>query len=143
MLVSFLTLVRLKRGLSSWTLVGQDVTTGPPMYKFMERLLKGDAKAEFTQQANLVGSCTVGNFTTVMATMIVHIFPVLAYQDQKRYIYRYLRKSKTMKVRTFTTKLITFHTFLQIVLDRWSQLYLMTRSKKSSTTQCPNRGGIK
>ena len=87
-------------------LVGQNVTTGPPMYKCMERVLKGDAKAEFTQQVNLVGSCTVGNFTTVMATMTMHIFPVLAYQDQKWYMYRYLRKPKTMKVRTFTTRLI-------------------------------------
>ena len=55
----------------------------------MERVLKGDAKAKFTQQANLVGSRTVGNFETVMATMTVHIFAVLLYQDQKRYIYRY------------------------------------------------------
>ena len=70
------------------TLVGQNVTTGPPMYKCMERVLKGDTKAEFTQQANLARSCTVGNFTTVMATMTVHIIPVLAYQDQKRYMYR-------------------------------------------------------
>ena len=51
------------------TLVGQNVTTGPSMYKCMERVLKGDAKAEFTQQANLVGSYTVGNFTTVMKVL--------------------------------------------------------------------------
>ena len=42
-------------------IVGQNITTGPPMYKCIEWVLKGDAKAEFTQQANLVGSCTVGN----------------------------------------------------------------------------------
>ena len=29
-------------------LVGQNVTICPPMYKCMERVLKGDAKAEFT-----------------------------------------------------------------------------------------------
>ena len=63
--------------------VGQNITTGPPMYKCIERVLKGDTKAKFTQQANLVGSCTVANITTVMATMTVHIFLVLAYQDQK------------------------------------------------------------
>ena len=67
-------------------LVGQNVTTGPPMYKCMKWVLKGDAKTKFTQQANLVGSCTIGNFTTVMAAIIVHIIPVLVYQDQKRYI---------------------------------------------------------
>ena len=57
------------------SLIGQNVTTGPPMYDCMERVLKDDAKAEFLQQANLVGSRTVTNFTTVMATMTVHVFP--------------------------------------------------------------------
>ena len=57
------------------SLVGQNITTGPLMYKCMLRVLKGDAQAEFLQQANLVCSCTVTNFTTVMATMTVHVFP--------------------------------------------------------------------
>ena len=48
-------------------LVGQNVTTDPSMYQCMERVLKGGVKAEFTQQANLVGSRTAGNCTTVMA----------------------------------------------------------------------------
>ena len=87
-------------------LVGQNVTTGSAMYKCMEWVLKGDAKAEFIQQANLEGSHTAGNFTTVMATVTVYIFPVLAYQDQIRYMFRYIRKLYTMKVRTFTTRLI-------------------------------------
>ena len=73
-------------------LIGQNITTSPPMYECMGRVLKGDAKTEFTQLTNLVGSR-------------VHIFPVLAYQDEKGYIYRYLRKPKTMKVRIFTTRL--------------------------------------
>ena len=45
------------------SIVGQNVTTGPPMYKCMERMLKGDAIAEFLQQANLVCICTVANLT--------------------------------------------------------------------------------
>ena len=60
------------------SLVGQNVTTGPSMYECMERVLKGDANAEFLQQANLVGICTVVNFTMVMATMTVHVFPAYA-----------------------------------------------------------------
>ena len=39
------------------SLVGHNITTGPPMYECMERVLKGDTKAEFVQNANLVGSC--------------------------------------------------------------------------------------
>ena len=71
-----------------------------------EQVLKCDANAEFNQQANLVGSCTVGNFTMVMVIMTVHTFPVAAYQDQKRYMRRYSRKPKTLKVYTFTSRLI-------------------------------------
>ena len=92
-------------------LVGQNVSTGATMYECMERVLKGDAKAKFSQQAKSVGSCTVGNFTKVMATMIVYIFSLLAYQDQKRYMYRHLRKSKTMKVYTFVTRLIQLNNY--------------------------------
>ena len=94
------------------SLVGQNVTTGPPMYECMERVLKGDAKAEFLQQANSVGSCTVANFTTVMATMTVHIFPTYAYRDQRQYKQRYLRKHPEMKVRSFTTRLIELNMYL-------------------------------
>ena len=93
-------------------LVGQNDTTCPPIYKCMERVQKDGSKAEFTQQANFIGICNVGNFTTVMATITVHYFPVLAYQDQKRSMYRYLRKPKTMKVRTFTTRLIQLNNYL-------------------------------
>ena len=64
-------------------LVGQNVITNSPMFKFMERVLNDDVKAECTQQAYLVGNRTLGNFTTVMATKIIYIIPVLAYQDQK------------------------------------------------------------
>ena len=92
--------------------VGLNVTTGPPIYKYMERTLQGDAKATFTHQANSVGSCTVGNFTTVMATMTVHILPVLAYQDQIQYMHRYLRKHKIMIARTFTTRLLQLNRYL-------------------------------
>ena len=89
--------------------VGQNVTTGPPMYKCLDRVLQGDAKAEFTHQVNLMGSHTVSNFTTVVGTTTVYIFPALAYQD---HIYRYIRKPKTMKVCAFTTRLIQLNSNL-------------------------------
>ena len=95
-------------------LVGQNVTTGPSMYKFMEIVLNSDAKAEFTQQDNLVGSCTVGNFIMVMATMTVRIFPVMACQDLKRFIHWYLQRTKKMKVSTFTIRLIQLNNYIPL-----------------------------
>ena len=94
------------------SIVGQNITTGPPIYKRMERVLKGDTKAEFLQQANLVVSCTVANFTMLMATMTVHVFPTFTYRDQRQYKQRCLRKSPEMKVRSFTTRLIQLKMYL-------------------------------
>ena len=93
------------------------------MYECMEKVLKGDAKAEFLQQANLVGSGTVANFIKVMATMTVHIFPTYAYCHQRRYTQRYLGKSPEMMVQSFTTRLIQLNKYmLYFPPDRPGQL---------------------
>ena len=78
--------------------IGQNVTPGPPICQCIERVLKGDSKAEFVQYAYLVGSSTVTNFTTVMATITVHVFPTYAYYDQRQNMQRYSRKPPAMRV---------------------------------------------
>ena len=91
---------------------GQNVTTGPPMYAFMERVLKGDAKAEFIVKANAEGTKTVEHFEVVMNKMTTHVFPTFAYRDQKRYLTRYMRKPPGMKVKAFTTRLVQLNEYL-------------------------------
>ena len=93
-------------------LVGQNVTTGPPMYAFMDRVLKGDAKAEFEVKAEAEGNKSVANFEIVMNKMTAHVFPTYAYRDQKRYQGRYLRKPPGMKVKAFTTRLVQLNEYL-------------------------------
>ena len=51
------------------SLVEQNVNTGQLMYECIERVLTGDAKAEFLQQASSAGNHTVANFITVMNKM--------------------------------------------------------------------------
>jgi hypothetical protein len=93
-------------------IIGQNVTTGPPMYAFMDRVLKGDAKAEFTVKANAEGTKTVEHFEIVMNKMTAHVFPTYAYRDQKRYLTRYLRKPPGMTVKAFTTRLVQLNEYL-------------------------------
>ena len=93
-------------------LVGQDITTGPQMYQLVQRVLQGDAKAQFDTQAAAHGSQTAANFKAIMATMTVHVFPRYALQDQKRYMRRYLKKPLGMKVRSFTTRLTQLNNYL-------------------------------
>ena len=93
-------------------LVGQNITTGPQMYQLVQRVLQGDAKAQFDTQAAAHGSQTAANFKAIMATMTVHVFPRYALQDQKRYMRRYLKKPLSMKVRSFTTRLTQLNNYL-------------------------------
>ena len=84
---------------------------------------EGDTKAEFHQNANLVGSRTVANFTTVMETMTVHVFPIYAYCNQRQFMQRYLRKLPDIKLWSFMTRLIQLNTCLPYFLpDRPGQL---------------------
>ena len=78
------------------------------MYKCMEQVLKGDAKAKSLQQTDFGDSCIVANFTTVIAAMTVHVFPTYAWQ----YMQNYIRKPPDMKVQSFTAKLIQLNTYL-------------------------------
>ena len=55
-------------------IVGQNIITGQPMYKRMDRVLKDDNRAKIIWQANFVGSFTVSNCTTVMNIITVHFF---------------------------------------------------------------------
>ena len=102
------------------SLVGQNVTTGPPMYKCMERLQTVDTKAKFRQQANLAGTHTVANFTSVVDIMTAHIFPTYTNHDQRQYMQRYLRKPPEMKVRTFTTRLLQLNAYLANFPPDWA-----------------------
>ena len=92
------------------SLVGQNVTTGPSIYKYVERVPKGDAKVEFLQKANLVGSHTVANLTMIMATMTMHIFPNYTCCDQKRNLQRNLRNPFEVKALVFTARIIQLNT---------------------------------
>ena len=54
-------------------LVGQNITTGPAMYAVVQRVLEGDAKAQFNLQTAAHRNQTVINFKNVMATMTAHV----------------------------------------------------------------------
>ena len=54
-------------------LLGQNVTTGPPMYVCIQRALSGDAKAELLHPDKLVESCTVASSTTVMNMLYAEV----------------------------------------------------------------------
>ena len=63
------------------------------------------AKATFNQVALDIGICTIDNFNKVLAEMTKHAFPAYAFHEQKRYLRRHLIKPRSMKRRSFISKL--------------------------------------
>ena len=86
---------------------------GPFRYTFTERLSTGDAKAFFNQTALNISIGTVDNFNKVLAEMTKHIFPAYAFCKQKRYLYRHLVKPRSMKPRSFISRLQELNVYLE------------------------------
>ena len=62
-------------------------------------------KAAFKQAALAIGIRTVDNFNKVLLKMTKHAFTAYAFYKQKRYLCRHLAKPRSMKLRSFNSRL--------------------------------------
>ena len=72
-----------------------------------------DAKATFNQAALNIGIRTVEIFNKVLAEMTKHVFPAYAFRKQKRHLYRHLVKPRSMKLRSFISRLQELNAYLE------------------------------
>ena len=123
---------------------GQSISAGPLRHTFTERFLTGDAKATFNQAALDIGKRTVDNFNKVLFEMTKHAFPAYAFRELKRYLRRHLVKPKSMKLRSFISRLQELHAYLEEfppdTEDKEMNLYLQMKSRTSSTISCQPHG---
>ena len=70
-------------------------------------------KATFNQAALTIGIRTVDNFNKVLMEMTKHAFPACAFCEQKRYRRRHLVKPRSMKLRSFISRLQEFNVYLK------------------------------
>lgn len=94
-------------------LVGQNVTTGPPKYAMIRRLILGDTLAVFNKAATEKGNETVANFEACLQEVTTHVFPQRALAHQKRYMRRYMRKPRDMSTREFTARVTELNAYLK------------------------------
>ena len=80
---------------------------------FTECLLIGAARATFNQAALDIGIRTIDNFNKVLAEMTKHAFPAYAFREQKRYLRRHLVKPRSMKLRSFISRLQELNAYLE------------------------------
>ena len=91
---------------------GQDVSDGPGKFAMARRLLRGDALTAFNNAALLHGSETGATYNATLKNLTVHVFPLKALQKQKRYMRRFMRKPREMKVQEFVCRVGELNEFL-------------------------------
>jgi hypothetical protein len=91
---------------------GQNITDGPGRYAIMRRLLQGDALAAFDRAAANQGTETRDHLEAVIRDLKTHVFPRRALANQKRYMRRFLRKPRDLKIREFVTRLVEVNEYL-------------------------------
>ena len=92
--------------------VGMNVTTGPTQYTMVRRILQGDALSAFDVAAAKNGNETVENLKKCFTELKKHVLPVNAYQRQRHFMNRMLRKPKDWTIRQFMTRLTELNDYL-------------------------------
>ncbi len=91
---------------------GQNMTTAPPRYALMRRLLRGDALAAFNAAATAAGEETLPNFVTAKNGLIAHYMPPCSLAIQKQVMRRFMRKPPHW----------TMHQFMACIMEINSKL---------------------
>ena len=92
---------------------GQHISICPLQYTVTERHLTDDAKATFIQADLDIGICTIDNFNKVLAQITKYTFSAYSFREQKRYLRRHLVKPKSMKLRSFISRLQKLNAYLE------------------------------
>ena len=85
---------------------GQGITDAENKFGMMRNLLRGDALRVFDQEANKMSDKNDANFTKVSNSLVEYFFPPNALITQKRYMRRFMRKSKATTIREFYVRVL-------------------------------------
>jgi hypothetical protein len=98
-------------------LIGQSITTGPPTYRIVWRLIEVAALSKFDESALLHGSETLIHYEEVFGDIMHYVFPMRALQQiQKIYMGRHMRKAPYMKMKEYMACIEEFNILYQCSL---------------------------
>ena len=92
--------------------IGQNMIEGPDRFALLKRMLEGDALAAFDAATTKRGAETNDNLKLVLQDLIEHVFPKKALVNQKRWMRRYMRKSRDMTTREFVARISEINEYL-------------------------------
>ena len=91
---------------------GQNITNGPGMYNVLSRHLKGAILSKYNTVAQARGNQTVEHLKLVMADLTAHVFPSKSYVIQKRYMKKFIKKPRNMKIRALVSRIQELNNYL-------------------------------
>jgi len=94
-------------------ITGQNITAGPGRFTMARRILEGDALAAFNAAATEQTGETVATFVICLDAVTKHVFPERSLQEQLRYMRRYLRKPRELKIREFQARVSELNGYLK------------------------------
>jgi len=74
------------------------------MFNYKERVLTGNASAFYKRKTLELPARTSQSFNNVMAKLTAHVYPIHAYCEQTRYMWRFLQKPKEMTTCEYFTR---------------------------------------
>lgn len=93
---------------------GTNTTSGPARYALARRVLQGDALSAFDRAAASHGNETVENLKKSFESLKKHVFPLNAYQRQRHFMNRLLKKPKESTIREFMTRINELNDYLEL-----------------------------
>ena len=91
---------------------GQNITNGPGMYNVLSRHLKGAILSKFNTVAEARRTQTVEHLKLIMADLTAHVFPSKSYVIQKRYMKKFIKKPRNMKIRALVSRIQELNNYL-------------------------------
>ena len=89
------------------------MTTVSTKFALAKRLLDGRVLIAFKNAATAVASETNETFKQVIKTVTKHVFPKSAYQKQKSYMRRFLKKPRDLNTKQFVERVIHINELLK------------------------------
>ena len=91
---------------------GQNITTGPGTYNALSRHLNGAILSKYYTAQEARGNQTLEHFKLVAAKLMAHVLPSKAYVIQKRYMKKFIKKPRDMKIRALVSRVQELNNYL-------------------------------
>ena len=101
-------------------MVGQSITAAADKFQLVERLLNGDALANWKQSKTTRRAITDAAFSFCKKSLLAHVFPPMALKKQKKYLRSGIKKPRGQRIREFDARRMELMAYMEEFPD-WEE----------------------